>query len=183
MEGGRKRGEGRREAGGKEGREGDGKREAGGREGREGAKGGWREGGREREGREGECRGWKGGSREGEKERGEGRLEGGREGREGREGDGEGRREVEGREGGERGREGEGRGGVYCKKRSGKMRCTLINPRRACTARVTVLGLSFCLSVCLSAHAILAVRATKSITKDTIVLSVRFAAILNSRFS
>ena len=43
--------------------------------------------------------------------------------------------------------------------------CTLvlyINPRRACTARVTVLGLSFCLSVCLSGHAILAVRAIKS---------------------
>ena len=37
----------------------------------------------------------------------------------------------------------------------------------------------FILSVCLSVrHAILAVRATKSITKDTIVLSVRFAAIL-----
>ena len=55
----------------------------------------------------------------------------------------------------------------------------LVNPRRACAARVTVLGLSFCLSVCLSVrHAILAVRATKSITKDTIVLSVRFAAIL-----
>ena len=35
-----------------------------------------------------------------------------------------------------------------------------------------------CHSVCLSVrHAILAVRATKSITKDTIVLSVRFAAI------
>ena len=38
---------------------------------------------------------------------------------------------------------------------------------------------SVCLSVCLSVrHAILAVRATKSITKYTIVLSVRFAAIL-----
>ena len=38
---------------------------------------------------------------------------------------------------------------------------------------------SVCLSVCLSVrYAILAVRATKSITKDTIVLSVRFAAIL-----
>ena len=32
--------------------------------------------------------------------------------------------------------------------------------------------------VCLSEHAILAVRAIRSITKDTIVLSVRFAAIL-----
>ena len=31
-------------------------------------------------------------------------------------------------------------------------------------------------------YAILAVRATKSITKDTIVLSVRFAAILKWRF-
>ena len=61
---------------------------------------------------------------------------------------------------------------------------TLVNPRRACAARVTVLGLSFCLSVCLSVrHAILAVRATKSITKDTTVLSVRFAAILKRRFS
>ena len=40
-----------------------------------------------------------------------------------------------------------------------------------------------CVSVCLSAHAILAVRAIKSITKDTIVLSVRFAAILKWRFS
>ena len=35
----------------------------------------------------------------------------------------------------------------------------------------------------LSAHAILTVRAIKSITKDTIVLSVRFAAILKWRFS
>ena len=35
-----------------------------------------------------------------------------------------------------------------------------------------------CLSVCLSAHAILAVCAIKSITKDTIMLSIRFAAIL-----
>ena len=63
----------------------------------------------------------------------------------------------------------------------------IINPRRACAARVTVLGLSFCLSVCLSVclsgHAILAVRAIKSIMKDTIVLSVRFVAILKWRFS
>ena len=36
--------------------------------------------------------------------------------------------------------------------------------------------------VCLSAHAILAVRAIKSITKDTIVLSIRFSAILKWRF-
>ena len=40
-----------------------------------------------------------------------------------------------------------------------------------------------CVCVCLSAHAILAVRAIKSITKDTIVLSVRFAAILKWHFS
>ena len=40
-----------------------------------------------------------------------------------------------------------------------------------------------CLSVCLSAHAILAVHAIKSIMKDTIVLSLRFAAILKWRFS
>ena len=40
-----------------------------------------------------------------------------------------------------------------------------------------------CLSVRLSAHAILTVRATKSITKDTIVLNVRFAAILKWCFS
>ena len=59
------------------------------------------------------------------------------------------------------------------------------NPRRACAARVTVVVscVCVCLYVCLSAHAILAVRAIKSITKDTIVLSVRFEAILNKRFS
>ena len=67
----------------------------------------------------------------------------------------------------------------------------IINPRRACAARVTVVVLSICLSVCpsvclyvcLSEHAILAVRAVRSITKDAIVLSVRFAAILKRRFS
>ena len=37
--------------------------------------------------------------------------------------------------------------------------------------------------VCLSAHATLPVRTIKSITKDVIVLSVRFAAILKWRFS
>ena len=35
-----------------------------------------------------------------------------------------------------------------------------------------------CVCVCLSTHAILAVRAIKSIMKATIVLSIRFAAIL-----
>ena len=39
------------------------------------------------------------------------------------------------------------------------------------------------MSVCLSEHAILAVRAIRSITKDAIMLSVRFAAILKRRFS
>ena len=41
-----------------------------------------------------------------------------------------------------------------------------------------------CLSVCLyfRTHAILAVRAVRSITKDAIVLSVRFAAILKKAF-
>ena len=43
-------------------------------------------------------------------------------------------------------------------------------------------GYSSCL-VCLSAHAILAVRTIKSIMKDTIVLSIRFVAILKWRFS
>ena len=42
---------------------------------------------------------------------------------------------------------------------------------------------SVCHSVCLSRHAILAVRAIKSIMKDTIVLSARFEAILKWRFS
>ena len=40
-----------------------------------------------------------------------------------------------------------------------------------------------CMYVCLSEHAILAVHAIRSITKDAIVLSVRFAAILKRRFS
>ena len=69
------------------------------------------------------------------------------------------------------------------------VRFSVINPRRACAARATVVVscVCVCLYVCmyvyLSAHAILAVYATKSITKDTIVLSVRFAAILKWRFS
>ena len=65
----------------------------------------------------------------------------------------------------------------------GRNRMPIINPRRACAARVTVVVLRVCLSVCLSEHAILAVRAVRSITKDAIVLSVRFAAILKRRFS
>ena len=52
----------------------------------------------------------------------------------------------------------------------------VINPRRACAERVTVVVLCVyvCVCVCLSAHAILAVRMIKSVTKD----NVRFAAIL-----
>ena len=42
---------------------------------------------------------------------------------------------------------------------------------------------SVCMYVCLSEHAILAVRAVRSITKDAIVLSVRFTVILKRRFS
>ena len=42
----------------------------------------------------------------------------------------------------------------------------IINPRRACAARVTVLGLSVCLSVCLSTL-ILAVQATTRPMSDT----------------
>ena len=65
----------------------------------------------------------------------------------------------------------------------------LINPRCACAERVTVVVscvcvcVCVCVSVCLSEHAILAVRAIRSITKDAIMLSVRFAAILKRRFS
>ena len=74
------------------------------------------------------------------------------------------------------------------------MQPSLINPRRACAERVTVVVscvcvcvclcvyLSVCLSVCLSEHAILAVRAIRSITKDAIVLNVRFVAKLKKFF-
>ena len=61
--------------------------------------------------------------------------------------------------------------------------CHLINPRRACAARATVVVLCVCMYVCLSEHAILAVRAVRSITKDAIMLSVGFAAILKRCFS
>ena len=75
--------------------------------------------------------------------------------------------------------------------------CYFINPRRACAERVIVVVscvcvcvcvcvcLCVCVSVCLyvRTHAILAVRAIRSITKDAIVLSVRFVAILKRRFS
>ena len=59
----------------------------------------------------------------------------------------------------------------------------IINPRRATAERVTVVVSCVCMYVCLSAHAILEVRAIRSITKDARELSVRFAAILKWRFS
>ena len=66
------------------------------------------------------------------------------------------------------------------------MRYNIINPRPACADMVTVVVscvcVCVCLYVCLSTHAILAVHAIRSITKDNIVLSVRFAAILKWRF-
>ena len=58
----------------------------------------------------------------------------------------------------------------------------LINPARV-TVVVSCVCMYVCMYVCLSEHAILAVRAVRSITKDAIVLSVRFAAILKRRFS
>ena len=62
----------------------------------------------------------------------------------------------------------------------------LINPRSEKAERVKVVVSCVCVCVCVSVcleHAILAVRAIRSITKDAIVLSVRFAAILKRRFS
>ena len=50
-----------------------------------------------------------------------------------------------------------------------------INPRRACAEGYS--SRLVCMYVC-HVHAILAVRAIKIVTKDTIVLNVRFAAIL-----
>ena len=61
-----------------------------------------------------------------------------------------------------------------------------IFPPRVCTLVLFIVScvcLYVRMYVCLSEHAILAVRAVRSITKDTIVLSVRFAAILKRRFS
>ena len=60
----------------------------------------------------------------------------------------------------------------------------VVNPRRAYAERVTVVVSCVCVYVCLyvCTHAILAVRAIRSITKDAIVLSVRFAEILKWRF-
>ena len=59
----------------------------------------------------------------------------------------------------------------------------IVNPRRACAARVTVVVLCVCVCLSVSPHAILAVRAITSKTKDTIVLSVKFEAIIKRCFS
>ena len=50
-----------------------------------------------------------------------------------------------------------------------------------CVCVCVYVCVSVCLYVCLSEHAILAVRAIRSIMKDAIMLSVRFAAILKRR--
>ena len=57
----------------------------------------------------------------------------------------------------------------------------VINPR-ACMHSEGYSSCLVCVCVCLSGHAILAIRAIKSIMKDTVVLSVRFSAILKWRF-
>ena len=58
----------------------------------------------------------------------------------------------------------------------------VINPRHAYATMSTVVVSCICLSVCLSGHAILAARAIKSIIKDIILLSIKFAAILKMAF-
>ena len=63
----------------------------------------------------------------------------------------------------------------------------IFNPRCACAARVTVVNprcpVCVCVCVSVSPHAILAVRAITSKTKDTNVLSVEFEAIMKKPFS
>ena len=54
---------------------------------------------------------------------------------------------------------------------------------RACVCACVRVCVRACVCVCLSEHAILAVRAIRSITKYAIVLSVRFAVIFKRRFS
>ena len=62
--------------------------------------------------------------------------------------------------------------------------CVRVRARVHVRACVSVcLCVCVCVSVYLSEHAILAVCAIRSITKDAIVLSVRFAAILKRYFS
>ena len=53
-----------------------------------------------------------------------------------------------------------------------------INPRCACTVMATVVVLCVCVCLSVSLHAILAVHAIISKTKDTIVLSIEFEAII-----
>ena len=59
-----------------------------------------------------------------------------------------------------------------------------VNPRHACAVRVTVVVLCVCVCVCVSVslQAILAIRAITSKTEDTIVLSVKFEAIIKVFF-
>ena len=61
---------------------------------------------------------------------------------------------------------------------------TIINPRRACAARVTVLGLSVCLSVCLSVRRLanLAVQETGQPMTATNRFRVARSLILIGRF-
>ena len=63
--------------------------------------------------------------------------------------------------------------------------CTVVNPRRACAARVTVLGLSVCLSVCLSVRRLanLAVQGTGRPMTATNRFRVARSLILIGRFS
>ena len=53
--------------------------------------------------------------------------------------------------------------------------CTVINPRRACAARITVVVLSFCLSVCLLPR-FLPLRATRRPISDTNGFSATLAS-------
>ena len=69
---------------------------------------------------------------------------------------------------------------VSCCRHSIGVAIIIINPRHACAAMVAVVVLCVCLS---AAHAILAVHAIKSIMKDTIVLGIRFAAIIKWHIS
>ena len=57
----------------------------------------------------------------------------------------------------------------------------MINPRRACAARVTVVVLSFCLSVCLLPR-FLPLRATRRPISDTNWFSATLDLFLKERF-
>ena len=63
--------------------------------------------------------------------------------------------------------------------------CAVINPRRACAARVTVVVLCVCPSVCLSvclSTTILGLQATRRLMSDTNIFSATRARKLNWRF-